>query len=315
MNSAFRALVRTSSSDRERANEASDFLVDFYTNRDPGTDNRSEVITAIGATGSSNGISMLSDIASNPDERSPLRIAALGALSNIGDEAGLDAVLVCVSTNDPNVRSAAVAALGPFSGEAVDKAILDAFRDSYYRTRLAAAQASKERKFEEAIPYLKYRAERDDVPNVKDEAIRALGAIGNEEANTVLESLFAERKNSDRVRIIAAEMVMKNEPDRNLTKLIVELDDAKTKNQTALYNGLLKVMGETVVTGDKTDMENITRRFLLNGGVIEKLYGLDMAANNNLLTLSQEIKPMAGDRNESIARRARRTAEALGIEI
>jgi len=312
---AFRALGRASSGDEALADEAAEFLVDFYTYRDPGDDNKREVITAIGATGSLKGVSMLVEIVTDTNERIPLRIAALDALSKIGDDAGLEAILGCVSTNDPNVRSAAVGALGPFSGEDVDKAILDAFRDSYYRTRIAAAQASRDRKFAEAVPYLKYRAERDEVPNVKDEAIRALGAIANEEANSVLESLFGERKNSDRVRIIAAEMIMKNEPDKYFKKLVIELDDAKTKNQTALYNGLLKVLGETVVTGDKTDMETITRRLLRNGTIIEKSYGLDMAVNNNLSVLSAEITAVTKDRNESISRKAGRTAEKLGIEI
>jgi len=192
---------------------------------------------------------------------------------------------------------------------------LDAFRDSFYRTRIAAAQASRERKFKEAVPYLKYRAENDEVVNVREESVRALGAIANEEAVEVLGGLFGERKNSDRIRLIAGEMLMKNAPDKNLGKLIVELEEAKTRNQTNLYNGLLKVIGETVVEGDKTEMENITRRFLMNGGLIEKLYGLDMAANNYLAMLSDQIKPMTGDRNETIARRAKRTAERLGIDL
>jgi len=62
-------------------------------------------------------------------------------------------------------------------------------------------------------------------------------------------------------------------------------------------------------------MENITRRFLRSGSVMEKLYGLDMAVNNNLVTLGDEIKSLTSDRNESLARKARRTAETLGIEI
>jgi HEAT repeat protein len=313
-NTAFRALGRVASSGT-LADEAADFLIEFYNDRDPGDDNRREVITAIGATGSSNGVVLLIEIASNENERIPLRIAALGALSSIGDPEGLDTILGCVSTSDPNVRSAAVAALGPFSGEAVDRAILDAFRDSFYRTRIAAAQASRDRKFVEAVPYLRFRSERDEVPNVRDEAIRALGAIANEEAIEVLDSLFSERRNSERVRLLAADMLMRNSADINFGKLIVELEEAKTRNQTNLYNGFLRVVGETVVTGDTGLMEDITRRFMANGTLIERLYALDMAANNNLVVLASEIRTMANDNNEAISRRARRTAERLGIEI
>jgi hypothetical protein len=115
--------------------------------------------------------------------------------------------------------------------------------------------------------------------------------------------------------MLAAEMTMKIAADRNLGKLIAELDDAKARSQTNLYNGLLKIIGETVITGDKSLMRNITGRFLQNGGVLEKLYGLDMAANNDIPDFSIEINALAKDRNESIARRAKRTAEKLGIEL
>jgi len=319
LSTSFRALGRCSSADPDLADEAAEFLIDYYTNRNPGDENRREVLIAIGATGSSKGVELLVDIVSDTNERIPLRIAALDSLSKIGDPEGLDAILICVNTNDPNVRSAAVAALGPFSGEEVNKAILDAFRDSYYRTRIAAAKASRDRVFIEAIPYLRYRAERDETPNVKDEAIRALGEIArissNQEAVDILESLFIERKNPDRVRLISAEMLMKSAADQNLGKLIVELDEAKTRNQTSLYNGFLKVAGETVVSGDKNLIEDLTRRFLRNGTIIEKSYGLDMAVNNTLTDLSDEISAITKDRNESIARKAQRTADSLGIII
>ncbi|MDR0443824.1 MAG: HEAT repeat domain-containing protein [Treponema sp.] len=315
MNAAFRAIGRAASSDKELADEAAEYLLDYYTEKDPGDDNRRDIIISIGATGSAKGVSLLSDLASNKDERIPLRLAALDALSKVGDPAGLDAVLECVGTNDPNVRSAAVAALGPFSGDNVDKAILDAFRDSYYRTRIAAAQAARERKLAAAVPYLKFRAERDDVPTVRDEAIRALGAIAGEEAIATLDGLFTERKNSDRVRLISAEMLMKSSSAKYLLRLIVEMDEARSKNQMPLYNGFLKVVGEAKIEGDTKEMENLTRRFLQSGGIMERLYGLDMAANNDLKNLSAEIKAQLNDRNESLVRKARRTAEKLGIEI
>jgi len=317
MNNAFRALGKASAADSETADEVAEYLMDYYTNRDPGDDNRREVITSLGATGSAKGVSLLVDIAGNSDERMPLRNAALEALSKIGSPDGLQAILTCVTTSDPNVRSTAVAALGPFSGEEVDKAILEAFRDSYYRTRLAACQASRDRRLAEAVPYLQFRAERDDVPNVKEEAIRALGAIANDDAISAMDSLFAERKNTDRVRITAAEMLMKNAAAAYLGRLIAELDDAKLKNQTQLYNGFLKIAGEAKIPNDAdfSLLESLTSRFLRSGGVLEKLYGLDMAANNDLKGLSQEIKALLDEKNESISRRARRTAEKLGIEI
>ena len=315
LNAGFRAIGSASSGDKKLADQTAEFLVDFYNDRDPGNDNRSVVITAIGATGSSAGVEFLTEIATNPDERVPLRMAALGALSQIGDPKGLDAIVSCISAKDPNLRSSAVAALGPFSGSAAENAIFDAFRDSYYRTRIAAAQASRDRKLAAAVPFLKFRAERDEVPGVKDESIRALGAIANDEAITVLEGLFTERKNTDRVRILAADMLGKNSGGKYFSKIVVELDEAKKRNQTSLYNGFLKIVGETAMESDKSEIETVARRFLSTGGIMEKLYGLDMANNNKLTGLKEEIIALTKDKNESLSRKAKRTAESLGIEI
>jgi HEAT repeat protein len=310
MGAAFRSLGQVSGSGGEGSDETAEYLIDFYENRNPGDENRRDMITAIGATGSAAGVDFLAVIARDNEERAPLRMAALESLAKIGNPGGLEAVLECVSSKDPNVRSSAVTALGPFSGDAVDKAILDAFRDSYYRTRIAAAQASRQRKFAAAVPYLQFRAERDEVVTVKEEAIRALGAIANAESVTVLESLFAERKNADRIRLAAGEMLMQTEPEKNIDRFSMEMDEAKQKNQNALYNGLLRIIGKVKSAG----MEPFTRRLIQNRGAAEKLTALDIAANNNLTSLADEIKLLAEDRSESLARKARKTLETMGIQ-
>jgi HEAT repeat protein len=306
MNAALRSFGRISRADGA---DAAEYLVDFYENNSPDDENRREIITALGAAGSAGAVQFLAGIASNTEERVSLRIAALDSIAKIGDSGGLDAVLACVSAGDPNLRSAAVTALGPFSGQAVDEAILDAFRDSYYRTRIAAAQASRQRKFAAAVPYLKFRAERDEVPAVKEDSIRALGAIADGDSIKILEDLFTERKNSDRVRITAGEMLMQIQPEKSLDRIVMELDEAKQKKQTALYNGLLKIIGEA----KSANMEAIARRLMQNSGVIEKSYAMDIAVNNRLTGLADEIKTMTGDKNETIAAKARRTLEKLGL--
>jgi len=306
MNAAFRALGQVSGNNKD---EAAEYLIDFYENRDTGNENQRDIIVAIGDTGSSKSVSFLAGLAGDSDTRPVLRIAALDAIAKIGNADGLDAVIACVSSKDPNIRSAAITALGPFSGKTVDEAILDAFRDSFYKTRISAAQASGQRKLADAVPYLKFRAERDDIPLVREEAIRALGAIANTEALGILEELFSNRKNSDRVRIAAGEMIMQNAPGRFLDAFIKELDEAKQKNQISFYNGLLKILGATKSSG----LESITRRLLQDKGVTEKAIALDMAANNGLNSLAQEIKAVAAEKNESLSGKAKRTMEKLGI--
>jgi HEAT repeat protein len=310
MAAAFRALGRAAGNAGDEAEGAADFLIDFYARREPSDEYRREIAAALGETGSKKGVPLLAALAEDDEARAVLRIAALESLAKIGDPQGLDAVLKAASSADPNVRSAAIGALGPFSDPSADSVILEAFRDSYYRSRIAAAQAAGERGLEGAAPYLRYRAERDEVPTVKDAAIRALGAIGNDETMAVLEALFAERKNSDRVRLLSAEMLIRHNGDRYAEKAVAELDEAKTKNQTALYNGLLRVLG-----GAKTrKVEDLARRFFFSGAVVEKSYALDMTVNNEFRGLAEEVKKLADEKNGALARKAKTVLAALGLE-
>jgi HEAT repeat protein len=304
-----RALGRVAS--EEKADSIADFLLDYYNDRSPNEEIKQEIISALGETGSKEGVSFLLALIEDPDEKGVLRMAALDAISKIGDEDSLEAIIEAVSSPDPNVRSSAVAALAPFSGEATENAILEAFRDSYYRTRIGAAQAAGKRRMESAVPYLRYRAENDDVPTVKDEAIKALGAINNDEAMSVLDSLFSERKNSDRVRIMAADMLLRNNAEVYGSRVFAEMEDAKLKNQTPLYNGFIRIMG----TAKAASMENIAQRLIQGGGVIEKSLALDLILNNEFRQMADVIRSLLDDKKHSasIARKAQSTLEKLGL--
>jgi HEAT repeat protein len=310
LSAAIRALGRAGKGQGENTDQVAAFLIDYYNNHAPGDENKREIIVALGETESKEGVSFLVELVKNSDERAPLRIAALDAISKIGDGEGLDAVIESAASTDPNIRSAAIAALGPFSGEAADNAILEGFRDSYYRTRIGAAQAAGKRRLESAIPYLRYRAENDDVPAVKDEAIKALGAINNSETMTILDSLFSERKNSDSVRIIAAEMLLKNNADTYSARVGIEMDEAKSKNQTPLYNGFVRIL----VTAKSASLEDLARRLIATGGVIEKSLALDLMLNNEFRGLADEVRPLLDEKKHgaSIARKAKNTLEKLG---
>ena len=322
LNNSIRALGRAVSGQKpdspgeeripsEKAGSAAIFLLDYYENRSPSDENRREIILALGETGSKEPVQFLSEIVKNPDERMVLKMAALESLSKIGDERGVDAVIEAVSSSDPNVRASAITALGRFSGEAADNAILEGFRDSYYRTRIGAAQAAGKRKLESAIPFLRFRAEKDDVPTVKDEALKALGAIDNSEAVGILETFFMERKNADRVRLVAADMLIKNHADAYSSKIIVEMEEAKDKRMTPLYNGFVRILS----TAKSGSFEDFARRLMAGGGVIEKSLALDLVLNNEYRGLAGEVRSLLDEKKHSavISRKAKSTLEKLGI--
>jgi HEAT repeat protein len=307
MAAAIRALGRTAGADPEAADRAAEYLAAYYSSEDPPDEFRRDLIAAVGETGSAAGVPFLAGIAGNSEERATLRMAALDALAAVGDDGGLPAVIAAVSDPDPNVRSSAIAALGPFEGEEVDRAVLEAFRDSYYRARLGAAQAARRGKLEAAVPYLKFRAERDEIPQVRDEAIRALGAIETAETLDILRGLFEDRAASAPVRIRAAEMLAGRDAEGSIEKIAAEMGDAKARNQIPLYNGLLSIVG-----GVKSDkLEGLARRLLGSADLVEKSYALDLAGNNNFRGMAEEIRPLTENRNAGLARKARLILEKL----
>ena len=320
LNNAFRALGRVSrgregeARSEEQADSIALFLIDYYTNRRPRDEDRREIIVAIGETGSKEAIPFLDELIRNNDERAVLRMAALEAIAKTGDsDKGRDAVLFALTAADPLVRSSAVAALGPFSGEAVDRAILDAFRDSSSGPRIGAAQAAAQRRLESAIPFLRFRVHHDDVPAVRDESIRALGAINNEESMEILEALFFERRHSDRVRLLSAEMLLRNAPDTYSVRIIAEMDEARARNQTPLYNGFVRLFIPVI----SDTLESFAKRLIATGGVIERTLALDIILNNEFRSLENEVRGLLDERRYgvSVARRAQSTLERLGLDL
>jgi len=308
LDSGFRALGRVARNSDVK-DQVADYIIDFYENRNYPDQNRRTMIVALGETGSKIGIELLSSIAENNDDRPSIRMAALEALSKIGDNSGLSPLIRAVNAPDPNVRSTAIVSLAPFSGKEVEDAILEGFRDSFFRSRLGAARASGERKMSSAIPYLQFRAENDDVPTVRDEAIRALGEIGTSESKSVLEALFNERKNPSRVRILAAEMLIAGDPENYAERVIEEMDEARRLRQTPLYNGFLRAIS----LAKTQKVEGLVKRFLDSGDVIEKSFALDMTLNNEFRSFAPEIRLLLNGRNAALSRKAEATLEKLGL--
>ena len=291
------------------ADDMAEYLIETFRGADGEPGVQREAVLALGANASGAAVEFLGEISADNLSGQFLRVSAIEALSRIGDPRGLDAILAGVSSGEPHVRAASVQALGPFSGAAVDEAILEAFRDSHEATRIAAARASRERVLVAAVPYLRFRATRDESLTVREHAIRALGAIGGFEATETVEEIFSERRGNARLRIVAAEVLMEINANAYIERLVEEMDEARRANLTALYNGFLGIVGGAVSGG----MEDIARRLLGERGISERSQAIEIIANNSLFGLAEELRALAEDSNAALARRAQRALERMGL--
>ncbi|MDR2660215.1 MAG: HEAT repeat domain-containing protein [Spirochaetaceae bacterium] len=285
-----------------------EILIDYYNNRNPSEDNRQAIISAIGGSGGEAAVPFLLEIINDNEQSTPIRMSALESAGKLKDAAALDSIFASAGSGDPNIRFAAITALGYFDGEAVDKAILEGFRDTYFKTRLAAVRSAKKRRLKEAIPYLRYRAEKDEAAAVKEEAVSALGAFNNEEADKAVLAIFNDAKNGDSLRSLCAVTLIKNNADAYAENIIAKLDEAKAKKQTALYKGLLKALG----SAKTAKVETLTARLFASNDVVEKFYALDMTANNRFTAFKSEVEKLTQEKNASLARRAKTTLDKLG---
>lgn len=282
-----------------------EFLVAYRQDRDPPEAVSGEIIFALGELKSEKASEFLIDLLSNPETKPSRKIAAVESLGKIGTKDAQDPLLDALRDQDANVRAAALSAVAAFSGKKIETAIVESFRDSFYKVRLAAAKAAGEKKLEEAIPFLKYRAERDDVAAVKEESVRALGSIGSEEAVEILSGFFVDKKTPERIRVAAAKAVLEKDSRKHARTVIEAMNQAKADKKTSLYNSLAKAVSTT----KSTEFEEQAKLFLSSPDIVDRHYGLDLVILNGYTSLKAQIEPLAKDANASIARKAKK---ALG---
>lgn len=292
--------------DATNADSTADYLISYYQEKNPADDFQRSVILALGETRSKRATAFLNGIISE-NERAGLTIAALSSVANIADDNSLNVVIHAASSKDPVIRAASVEALGSFNGDATVKALLDAFRDSFYKTRLAAVKSAGKRRIKEAVPYLKFRIEKDDVPAVQDEAVRSLGLIGDNESNNILESFFDDKKTADRLKIIIAEMLIKTNADEFTDKIIAKLDESKRLNQKQLYKGLINALSKA----ETPRIQPLVARLFASKDATDKAYALELTAINKFGNFAPEVGHLASESNSGLARKAKEVLEKL----
>jgi HEAT repeat protein len=304
---AVKALGRTTGD--ASADGAALYLINYYNTKTLNDDAQRELVLALGETHSKKASPFLIELV-NENVRPGLTLAALGALEMIKDEAALDTIAAQLESKDPNIRAAAVGALGGFSGAAAEQTIIDAFRDSYYKTRLAAVKAAAEKKSADAVPYLKFRAENDEVQAVKEEALRALGAIGaagNGKAADALETIFDDKKTSDRNRILAAEMLAGIDGEKYAGKIIQKIDEAKRTNQKLVYNGLVAAVSKA----KSEKLSALAGQLFASKNAADIAFALEITGNNRFNAFLGETQRLAQDANSGLARKANEVLEKL----
>jgi HEAT repeat protein len=266
-----------------------------------------EIVVSLGLIADPGAVDFLSGLIGNPETKAYRKIAAIEAIGRIKADKSRDAVLRAVTDTDPNVRSQAVAALALFEGPAVDAALIEAFRDSYYKSRIAAAEIAGNRRLAASVPFLKFRAENDGVGAVREAAVRALGAVADEQSLAALDAIRQSPSYPDNLRVLAVDGLLRADGIRFGTAAVEAFAAAKKAKQTVMVAGLLKIFA----AAKSPALEGTADTLLASTDIVERLTAFDIIAANRFVGFRERIEGFVSDKNAAIANKAKAALKAI----
>ena len=189
-----------------------DILLNWMATDSATDDLKQSAMRALGDLGSRKAVEKLRKMAEDGLQGKANRMTACDALGKIGDPAAIPSLVTAANGDDPNVRSAAVAALASFRDADAVAAIQSALRDSVALVRIAACKACARLKLAEAVPAIIYKASNDPEKAVKTEAMKSLADLGGSESFAFLRTYLAEAKNDTTLRILAFGLLLRKDP-------------------------------------------------------------------------------------------------------
>jgi HEAT repeat protein len=273
---------------------------------------KEEAIKALGEIGSAKAAQRLAKLAEDPEGGKISRMYACAALAKIKDESSVKSLVKAANDADPNVRAAAVEALGAFAsgsspaGGEARGALVQALRDSFPKARIAACKAVAAGKVEEGQPFLKYKARNDPERSVKAEALRALAVMGGSDSYAFLRERLEDRKESVEMRALCFGLLARYDPASSMDALSTRLRAEGAEKERSFYTALAR----EVANADKApEIGKLARLLLADKEYLIRIAGIEWARKNKSAELKADLESMAGsDPSDVIKKRA---ADAL----
>ncbi|MEI6874048.1 MAG: HEAT repeat domain-containing protein [Spirochaetota bacterium] len=279
-----------------------DILLAWIKGDSPNQQLRESAIRALGDIGSAKATESLIKIVSDAAAPRFERVFAAEALSKIGQKSALGALIKVANGEDPTVRAAAIEALGSFDAAEAERALLEALRDSFAKSRIAACKALGKKRLKSAIPNLEYKASNDPEKSVKVEALRALGEIGGTESFSFILSLLENRKGESSQRSLAFGILARKDPGSSLDALgLILAEEAKTADRT-LYTSLVR---EVAAAGEIAEIAPLALFIMADKDYLMRLGGLEWAKTAKSPAAKTVLENLAArDPNEAVRKKA-----------
>lgn len=260
---------------------------------------RAAVILALGDLRAAEAVDELLRIAGDSVEESTTRQFAADSLGRIGDERAIPLLLELAVGSDTMLRAYAVNALGAFRGEEVERIVINALRDSFWRVRVAALEAVARHDLEAAIPAMQFRAQRDPEGRVRTEALRALAQMSDPGARTFLHEFVMGERNPEAMRITALQRLADADWRATITlfEQIVEAEQRKPQSR------MMDQVGRMISTSDEVVPNAVYEAFLDHPNFIMQIYGIRAVGRHGVRALRERVVTMSEAPHHQAVRR------------
>ena len=239
----------------------------------------------------------LVEIIKDEDENSFVRMYAAESIGKMKKEESIPILInYFENSSDPNMRQYCLKGLINFpENSEVQKVVMQATRDEYYKVRIEAIKACKEMNLKDSVPFLIYRAQKDSENVVKKECYPVLANLNTKESNEFLINQITEKKVSDSNKILACSALIENGSvgeDEILELAKNCLNDDKRKS-------LRNELGKLFIKYVKPSFSDICAAYLQSKDLTSVSQGLEMYKNGRFETAKPAVEKIANEEKKS----------------
>ncbi len=293
------------------AGVSSEELIRLYREPDVHDDVRGRILIELGLRGDPDVFDFVSEIIQEDEEATTtLERYAIDTLGKLGDPRALPIITRQFRSNDAMTRAYAASALANFDTPEAREAIQAALRDEFWRVRISALEAIREKSVTDALPAVLYKVRRDPEERVRIEAVRTTAALDQREGWEELRRLVKNDGTSFNVRTAIIEQLLTGAP-RGATETIRELIDKEWEKENSR---ILDAIGRVVSRTTRDDLQGIVERLLYHPNFIIRIYAIRAVGNNGITSLKDTVLEQSREGNHPAVRAAAlRSLEQLGI--
>jgi HEAT repeat protein len=290
-----------------------DFLMELYDDSRTPAQVKEQILLALGEIKAAEAAEMLADIVRDEYEDLIFRQYAVHSLGKLGDKEYLPVITEALASDQALLRAYGAAALENIEGEEATKLLMEALRDSFWRTRKSALETLGKRKAEAAVPIITYKARKDPEKVIRMEALKALGNIGSPDAMEFLKETFINPKIPADLRLEAFRYLITtnfSQYAEDISKIIAEEWE---KEKPALLNGIGRILSTVPVEENDQGLLEIFQRFLTHHNIVVQIYGIRGISINGYTQALDRIRNLTDEKTPSAVRRQALSAfEELG---